>query len=357
MLKLMAFAETITPAWLRENLLESTHFHAIRALTKSVIYKSPVTVIFRLLLEYDEGERNNRPDSLLLKIKKANEDTEVGQKEVTFYNYLLPLLEGISTVKCYYAGFVEKKALSCIIMEDLTQTHSSPEFALPPPFIQCEEAMRSLARFHGSCWDHGAVLEQVVERAGRFTHRNFMTTRFAETEELVERFLFFMGDRLADQRRSLYTKLVQSGGRLLAERLNRSKHLTLVHGDAHLWNFLYANEASNDGNRAAIVLDWEYWDVGVGPTETAYAVALWMFPEQRKAVENKLMLTYHNELVSSGVSGYSWNQCRHDYRIGLLQNLLYPVWHWHNGERAELWWNHLERALLAAQDSGCEELL
>jgi hypothetical protein len=46
-----------------------------------------------------------------------------------------------------------------------------------------------------------------------------------------------------------------------------------------------------------------------------------------------------------------------DYRLFALRNLLIPPTQWATGLAAYIWWGHLERALLTAEDLGALELL
>jgi hypothetical protein len=86
-------------------------------------------------------------------------------------------------------------------------------------------------------------------------------------------------------------------------------------------------------------------------------IALSWFPERRALMEKDLVRRYHASLLASGVRDYGWNECWNDYRRSVIKNLMVPVRSWAQRKRASLWWTALERAMLAYQDLGCEELL
>jgi hypothetical protein len=41
-------------------------------------------------------------------------------------------------------------------------------------------------------------------------------------------------------------------------------------------------------------------------------------------MELSLLHHYHDRLVAHGVTGYGWDDCRRDYRLGAIRNLTVP---------------------------------
>lgn len=72
---------------------------------------------------------------------------------------------------------------------------------------------------------------------------------------------------------------------------------------------------------------------------------------------NGVLRRYHAALVAGGVKGYSWDDCRRDYRFAVIRELFVPVWQWSSGMRAGVWWSNLEKIWMAFQDLRCAELL
>jgi hypothetical protein len=84
---------------------------------------------------------------------------------------------------------------------------------------------------------------------------------------------------------------------------------------------------------------------------------LW-FPNRRKQLEGPILEYYHSQLMAQGVSTvYSLENCRDDYRLMILKALFYPMAHWKMKQSSDIWWNHLERIIQAAQDLDCLEVL
>lgn len=101
------------------------------------------------------------------------------------------------------------------------------------------------------------------------------------------------------------------------------------------------------------LIDWQSCEIGVGPADLAYMIALHWFPERRAHLEVPLLRHYHNRLLEGGITTYSW----YDYRLSAINNLLIPVWQWFVKIPASIWWHHLERGFLAFDDLKCAELL
>ncbi|PEL51882.1 phosphotransferase family protein [Bacillus wiedmannii] len=352
MLKLMSYLEIVDLKWLNERLPD--YIRDITKVEKKIVYRSPVTIICKLILSSSSKNAMMDKKNVLLKIKRAN--SEVINKELIYYNKLAPLMNLDSRILCYEAASLKERSISYLLMEDLSESHYTPDFALQPYSNQCMQVADALASLHASCWNKSGFLNKVDKISGDYTHRRFLTHRYNETREIMERFIFFMGDRLSNRRQKIYYRLLESSSSIFSERFNDLNNLTFVHGDAHFWNFLYPKADSDYGNRVRLI-DWEYWDIGIGCAELAYTFSLWLYPEQRKLMEPIILDRYYKKLILAGVENYSWGQCKQDYKLGILQNMFLPSWHWNNNERAELWWNHLERSFLAFDDLKCKDLL
>src|SRR5262249_61091383 len=105
--------------------------------------------------------------------------------------------------------------------------------------------------------------------------------------------------------------------------------LTVIHRDAHLSNFLYPHAP---GDAIVFLIDWQLWHIDVGARDLAFMIALHWYPERRAALELPLLPRYHDRLVGHGVTEYSWDDCRRDYRLGADRNLTGPVLQGARGE-------------------------
>lgn len=131
--------------------------------------------------------------------------------------------------------------------------------------------------------------------------------------------------------------------------------MTLAHGDAHAWNLLYPKDGATAGIR---LIDWDSF---IGPLTGAYDLAYFMavhwYPERRRRHEADLLAHYHEALEARGVRGYTIDALREDYRRAVIQHLQTPVFQSDAGVPPQVWWDHLERIMLAFEDLDCEALL
>ena len=126
------------------------------------------------------------------------------------------------------------------------------------------------------------------------------------------------------------------------------------HGDAHVWNLLYPRDAAASD---VYLIDWDAWRIGRGAFDLAYMMALHWYPERRARLEAPLIERYHAGLLAHGVSDYSLDRLREDYRLAVIGHLATPVWQQSFGLPPAIWWPHLHRILAAFEDLDCAALL
>ena len=86
-------------------------------------------------------------------------------------------------------------------------------------------------------------------------------------------------------------------------------------------------------------------------------MAVHWYPDRRGRLERPLLDHYHATLLASGVTGYGRSALAEDYRLATLWQMTWPVWQEAYGIPAVIWWNNLERVLMAVDDLGCADLL
>jgi Ser/Thr protein kinase RdoA (MazF antagonist) len=99
------------------------------------------------------------------------------------------------------------------------------------------------------------------------------------------------------------------------------KNLSVIHGDAHVWNVFLPND---DSEGSARLFDWD-WRPGLPATDLAYMMATHWYPERRQRFERPLLEHYHATLLASGIKGYDRPALDHDYRLAVLFQLITPV--------------------------------
>jgi Ser/Thr protein kinase RdoA (MazF antagonist) len=171
--------------------------------------------------------------------------------------------------------------------------------------------------------------------------------------EAVAKLADALGDRLAPDHLAFYERLIDRLGPLSA-RYHSHRNMTVVHGDAHVWNCFLPKPGTAGTPR---LFDWDSWRPDYATDDLANQMALHWYPDLRRQREQHLLEVYHAELQAHGVTGYDRQALQDDYRLSVLGTTMTPVWQHAGDVPAWIWWSHLARIHLAADDLGCRELL
>ena len=105
------------------------------------------------------------------------------------------------------------------------------------------------------------------------------------------------------------------------------------------------------------IFDWDSWRIDTATDDLAYKMAMHWYPERRRLLERPLLDRYHGALQAHGVRDYDRRALDDDYRLSVLWLLARHVWQAASNIPPLIWWNNLERTLLAIDDLGCADLL
>ena len=111
------------------------------------------------------------------------------------------------------------------------------------------------------------------------------------------------------------------------------------------------------GGENARLIDWEGWTIGTATDDLAYMMAMHWYPDRRRQIERPLLDLYHEALLAQGVCGYDRQALDDDYRLSALWLITRPIAQATNDIGPRVWWNNLERIMLAVDDLGCRDLL
>jgi hypothetical protein len=340
--------EEITPEWLMQRLRYRGHLDRGSVARLMLETSSTIlSVIHRLAVEYSGDAPASAPSRLFLKVRKPEVNPELARHECEFYDCLDAAKSSVSFVRCYDAAHSEDR--SYVLLEDLTESHSRPPWPLPPSVSQSEQAVECLAELHASWWEDPRLGSEI----GQLEGEEALSQQIDQQRERFLRFAAFLGDRLAPERRRIYESVLASLPQL-SQRSTTARGRTLVHGDAHTWNFLFPNDPERDRTR---LFDWHHWGIGCGTDDLACMISLHWYPERRFLLEKPLLRRYHARLAALGVSGYRWEECWQGYQLSVIQNLVTPMEQWDRNLAPFIWWPHLERAVLAFEDLRCAELI
>jgi aminoglycoside phosphotransferase (APT) family kinase protein len=204
------------------------------------------------------------------------------------------------------------------------------------------------AGFHAAWWDEPRLGISIGKRHDAATMERVMRDFAGHYARFADR----LGDELSAEYRALYEQLQRSTGPLIA-RYESHHNLTIVHGDAHVWNCFMLRDGGGDVR----LFDWDSWRIGLGATDLAYMMAVHWYPDRRRRMERVLLDRYHATLVEHGVHGYDRQALADDYQLAALWQMITPVWQAAYNIPPVIWWNNMQRILLAVDDLGCRELL
>lgn len=343
----VAEAANLTAALRRAGVLDRG---AVREVTVLSSRDTILSHIVRLGLRY-VGESDGVPQSLILKMPHpafAKTLPNAGRREVAFYKKLAPKMPAQLVSRCFDGDFDEESLAWHLLLEDLTDSHEiATPWPLPPSHGQAMAIVTALARMHAAWWDHASLGETVGEWMSTDDTANLLKT-FAGH---YDRFADLLGDRLSDERRDLFRRFLDQW-ELLFQRYHSRRHVTIVHGDAHTWNFLLPRGADT-----VRIFDFDQWRISVPTSDLAYMMALQWYPGTRQVLERPLLDRYHDTLIEHRVAGYGRDALHRDYRLSVLWHITNPVWQWSANIPPVIWWNNLQRVLLAVDDLGCKEFL
>jgi ecdysteroid kinase len=310
-----------------------------------------LSTIVPLRLDYSTDAPPDAPTRLLLKVSRGGLDASlksVGEREVTFYRTIPPLMPDGPFVRCYDAEYLKEEFH--LVLDDLSETHTIlTQWPLPPSVEACQQIIDTWAALHAFWWQHPRLGRDI----GTFVDDAAITKNAAEIRERYARFAETLGDRLWPRAREIYGHVLDAYERLYTPARLYTTY-TLVHGDAHVWNLLYPRDGVASGIR---LIDWDSWRVGRAVSDLAYMMAVHWYPDRRARLERPLLERYHAGLCAHGVAGYTFDRLREDYRLLVIGHLMTPVWQQTSGLHASIWWPHLYRIVTAFDDLDCATLL
>ncbi len=307
--------------------------------------------IVRLRLGY-EGPVTDAPQTLIVKTEPTERPSKGwsgGRQEVAFYREVAPATPPGVLPRCFEAEWDQETGRWRLVLEDLGESHKIvTPWPLPPRLDDCRAIVRAWAHFHAYWWDDARLGASI----GRWGDASAVDQFLRRLGEKISAFADRMGDRLPSERRRLYDKLVDRAPRLF-QRFDARRNVTIVHGDAHVWNCFLPKDGGSDIR----LFDWDSWRLGIASEDLAYMMAVHWYPDRRRVLEKPLLDAYFAELVACGVSSYARRALDEDYRLSALWSVTTPVWQAEGGIPPVIWWNNYERVWLAFDDLGCRELL
>lgn len=338
----------VSSEWLTQSLIDTGFLRSGEVIDVSQkpsrIGKTITSEFFDLDIKYSPGTQGELPAHCLAKVSFPHL-FEMARKEADFYEMMAGDRSG-ALLDCYGTSVSEDAASTIILLEDKGSDFYSTEWPIPPSIDVCERVVRSLAEVHARWWEHPFIDQRSLPRLTEESIDPLMH----RVSLALDKFLSDMGDRVSKPRIEKLTSFVDWFPGRIKERIRHDPAQTLVHGDAHFWNFLIPHEKTE----SPILIDWQSWEIGFAPRDLVYTIGLHWFPERRQRYEQKLLDLYLDELHRHEID-YSHEQMMYDYRLLISLMIVIPVMQYSFEIPAGIWWPHFDRAFAAYDEHHCEE--
>ena len=182
------------------------------------------------------------------------------RNELQFYREVAPVLASPPVVQCLAAIENAGGNSETIVLEDLRATHDHPPWPIPPTKSQSETAVDALAHVHAAYWEASTLGSTI----GELYTVGSLTSMVKGIATHLPAFMDAIGESLTADGRQVYERVFSSSLKPWL-RLTDQRALTVTHGDAHTWNFLFPRS----GSGAAYLIDWQTWHIDVGARDLA----------------------------------------------------------------------------------------
>ncbi|WP_459546289.1 phosphotransferase [Nocardia sp. X0981] len=292
----------LTAEWLTAVLGRPVHH-----VTAEPVGTGQIGTVHRLRLTGDAV-----PSRLLAKLPAADPGVRgmlsgVYRQEVRFYTEIAHTVS-VGTPRCHYAEIHDDGAEFVLLLEDLAPARPGDQIG-GCPVEHAHAAVANLAGLHAPRWCDETLLGIAGFSRNGPGEAEMLRELYGPATDI---FLDRLGDRLAPEDH----ETLRACGTVIADwLLARPERFALVHGDYRLDNLLFGTEDPP----VVTAVDWQTVNLGLPARDLAYFIATSLDAGVRRATEDDLVATYHQRLTEQGVSGYTIEDCRQDYRFATLQ--------------------------------------
>ncbi len=351
----------VTPSWLTGALhsKDASGSASVTGYSAEAIAegKGFLNQVFRLRLHYDDDPLD-LPRTVIVKLPSADPalrtlSGRLGQdrREVRFYQEVAAA-GPLQTPHSYYCGLDSATGNTLLLLEDVNGARQGDSVA-GCSLADARRSVVQLAEFQAFWWDSPCLdrlewmpLKDAESGVYQEIYAGAWESLIKKAGDAMPRGLRLLGDRLSLEIPGIKDKLTEPPR-------------TIIHGDYRLDNCFFPANATT---RPLVVFDWEFCARSRGTCDVAAFISEAFSPQRRRKDELGLLRTYHSALVSNGVSGYPFEECLSDYRLSMLEVLVFWIvtggYCDYAGERASAYLrNSLERFDAAISDLACTELL
>ncbi len=316
----------ITPAWLTDAL------RAGAAVSKAGVRSIGVQVIgegvgflgqlARLSIEYDAPEAG-APASVIAKLPSPNPEARALANLFRFYECESLFYQQVAdkvrlrTPRLYFSVVDTQSGDAVLLLEDLAPARPGDQVAACS-LAEAKLAISSIAVVHADWWES----ERFQGLAWLPATDDPVRAALVEGgyEQAWQPFVDNLGHKVPAELMAVCEKLKGRVGGLL-KRLGQPP-VTLVHGDYRLDNMFFGDGA---GGVQFAAIDWQIVGRGRGVFDIGYFMGDNLEVDVRRAHEDELLRLYFDVLTKNGVTGYSFEQCKADYKLSIAFALMYLV--------------------------------
>ncbi len=356
MTEILTDVDQLTPRQLTHLLRESGVLHRaeVAEIRQTKTNQTNVSLVSHLMVRYT-AVIPSAPTKLFLKI--PNPDFKWGDREIRFYNEIVPIMletydwADLPFLHCYDVAYSAESGRSHFLFADVSDSYFAVDGPMPAARRHQERAVDAFAQLHAFWWERPELGQRFGEKLTEAAVAQFLD----QAQRKLANFAAFMGDRLSKTQHAILQTVVSNWPVRRKERLIQGQGITLVHRDPHPLNLLYSHDVEN---AAVKLIDWQSWRVDTGTDDLAYYMACHWPREEREKVERPFLQRYHQQLLHQGVSHYTWDECWYDYQASVIRCLFFLVAAWSpvQWERG-WWWPKLERGMAAFEHLECQEVL
>jgi aminoglycoside/choline kinase family phosphotransferase len=232
--------------------------------------------------------------------------------EVNFYAHAARSMKA-RTPRCYFGDVNEAGTEFVLLLEDLGANGTLGDQVAGCTLEHAKLALREVARVHASWWGSPELAQMTWLPLGTDLLEISMTQAYPPGWQAC---MDIYGAKIPPEVRAVADGLNERMLKLFSGRDDMP--LTLMHADYRLDNMFFGNQGS--GYDLAII-DWQIVNRGWAAYDVAYFLTSNLERDVRQAHQRELVRLYHDELVSQGVRGYSFDDCWLHYRESALAYL------------------------------------
>jgi hypothetical protein len=277
----------------------------------SAIYQSAVQI---------KSKQHIYKRNLFIKISSANMVNayhELCIKETEFYNLIPKYRQCDILPRCYFSSYDPENDITMLVLEDLSDNYFTPDMSSLTK-ANINQSCFALAKFHSHFWN-------VDDLDNVFETNNNIQALLEQSEMYIQLFLkdnhMYLTKKIIENiliSHKIYSDMIRDE----ALRCQTNNNITLLNGDAHIFNFMLPK----DKNRTQKIIDYQFWRIGLGCYDLAHFTRKLIGFISTKKQHEIIVKQYHTALFQNGIKNYTYNQCLDDYRMCVASLVLNPIW-------------------------------